>query len=446
MTRSRHTAVALLALAAAACGGDDEPRPAGAERGVAQASTPRGVEPYWDVERPLTREELERGRLDNAWERVVQLDPWTAGDSARNPESWEQISARAVNGRPVHLPLYGDVSGPSVLRTQVLLDRALFSPGMIDGRWGKNTAKAMYWFQKREGLPATARVDSATFDRLAERAGQPKELVRAHTLTADDVKGPFVDLPEGDGDEIYEIAKLDCTCYESLTEKLTERFHVTAEVLEKLNPGVDLDALKAGQTLQVPNVRDPDARAAGRVARLEVSGQGSFVHALDADGRILYHFPSTLGSSYDPSPQGSFTITSVTPDPSWHFQPAILEHVPDDKPEAMIPPGPNNAVGVVWMDLSEPHYGIHGTKSPETIGYATSAGCVRLTNWDALFLSRHVAKGTPVRFRDTRSDGPGAASAAVDTATVGRSTRGRLSPADTATRRSGRRADSAGRG
>lgn len=454
MKRSGYIAAAALLALAAACGGDDEPAPKQApESGVAQAGTPGGVEPYWDDERVMTREEMDRGRMDNAWEQVVQLDPWTAGDSAANPEKWEQISAQAVNGRPVYLPLYGDVAGPSVLRTQVLLDRALFSPGMIDGRWGKNTAKAVYWFQKREGLPATARVDSATFDRLAQLAGTPRELVRTHTLTAEDVEGPFVDLPEGNGEEIYEIAKLDCTCYESLTEKLTEQFHVTTEVLEQLNRGVKIDSLKAGQTLQVPNVRDPDARVPGQVARLEVSGQGSFVHALDAGGRILYHFPSTLGATYDPSPQGSFTIRDVTQNPSWHFQPKILERIPDDRPDAMIPPGPNNAVGVVWMALSEPHYGIHGTKSPETIGYATSAGCVRLTNWDAEFLSRHVGKGIPVRFRDTRSGGPGAAAAARDTAAIGRSTRGQPGAADSAARRragsgarAGSRADTTTRG
>lgn len=432
MNGLRYSAAAALLALAAACGGDDGEEQPAPQRGVAQANSPRGVEPYWGDERAMTREEMERGRMDNAWEQVVQLDPWTAGDSAANPEKWEQISAQTVNGRPVYLPLYGDVSGPSVLRTQVLLDRALFSPGMIDGRWGKNTAKAVYWLQKREGLPATARVDSVTFNRLAQLAGEPRQLINTYTLTAEDVKGPFIDLPEGNGDEIYEIAKLDCTCYESLTEKLTEQFHVTTEVLELLNKGVKLDSLKAGQTIQVPNVRDPNARPPGQVARLEVSGQGSFVHALDAGGRILYHFPSTLGSTYDPSPQGSFTINDVTEDPSWHFQPKILEHVPDDKPDAMIPAGPNNAVGLVWMDLSEPHYGIHGTKSPETIGYATSAGCVRLTNWDALFLSKRVSKGTPVRFRDTRRGGAGAAAAARDTAAIGRSTRGETGARDSA--------------
>ncbi|NNF57162.1 MAG: L,D-transpeptidase, partial [Rhodothermaceae bacterium] len=111
-------------------------------------------------------------------------------------------------------------------------------------------------------------------------------------------------------------------------------------------------------------------------------------------------FPTTIGASYDPSPQGDYTIISVTRNPWWHYQPSLLEDVPDDEEDARIPPGPNNAVGRVWMALSEPHYGIHGTSAPETIGYVSSAGCIRLTNWDVLFLADHVSAGTPVVFRD----------------------------------------------
>jgi lipoprotein-anchoring transpeptidase ErfK/SrfK len=54
------------------------------------------------------------------------------------------------------------------------------------------------------------------------------------------------------------------------------------------------------------------------------------------------------------------------------------------------------------MQLSMPHYGIHGTSAPETIGYATSNGCIRLTNWDAELLGGRVQPGTPVAFRDVR--------------------------------------------
>jgi lipoprotein-anchoring transpeptidase ErfK/SrfK len=323
--------------------------------------------------------------------------PRSRASNTASPRRWSEITAEAVNAKPVHLPMGPGFVGPSVLHVQVLLDRALFSPGMMDGRWGKNTEHAVYWLQSREGLATTGRVDSATYARLATLAGGAPELVRPYVLTPTDVAGPFTTLPE----DIYEQAKLPCSCYQSLSERLSESFHATPEVLRRLNPGVRFDTLKAGQTVQVPAVRNAADRP-GEIAALEVSGPGSYVHALDAAGRILYHFPSTLGSSYDPSPQGDFAVARVDFDPEWHYQPKILASVPDDRPDAMIPPGPNNAVGLVWVTLSVPHYGIHGTKSPETIGYAQSAGCVRLTNWDATFLARRLRPGTPVRFRGTR--------------------------------------------
>ncbi len=383
-------------LLAAGCSGDREEK--APERGVAVAapSDSSAADLQYADDPGLSPEDLERGRLNTDWTAVVQLDTTGAGVAVVNPEKWEQISAQEMNRTPIFLPLSGDIGGPSVLRVQVLLDRAFFSPGIMDGRWGKNVAKAVYFFQQREGLPATSRVDSITFNRLVQVAGRPDQIVVQRRLTAEDVKGPFIEMP----DSIYEQAKLECSCYESLTEKLSEQFHATPELLAKLNPGVQLDGLREGQSVWVPNVRDPNARPAGQVAQLAVSGQGSYVHALDSSGRILYHFPSTLGSTYDPSPSGEFTVRHVAKNPAWHFQPAILASVPDSKADAMIPPGPNNRVGAVWMALSAPHYGIHGTNKPETIGYATSAGCVRLTNWDALFLADRIRPGVPVHFRD----------------------------------------------
>lgn len=316
-----------------------------------------------------------------------------------NGESWGQISQAAANARPARFPVGRGHSGPSVLRVQVLLDRALFSPGMIDGRWGQNTQVALRWLQVREGLPATGAVDSATMQRLEAAAGRADSVVHRVALRPEDVRGPFTPIPS----DIYAQAKLTCSCFESLTEKLTETFHSTAELLRKLNPGLKLDSLKAGDTLAVPAVRAADVPVTEPIAEIWVSGSGRFVHAMSAAGRVLYHFPTTLGSTFDPSPRGDFVVASVHENPWWHYQPRILAHVPDDRPDAKIPPGPNNAVGRVWMALTAPHYGIHGTRSPETIGYATSAGCVRLTNWDALFLARRMPVGTPVRFRDTRA-------------------------------------------
>jgi lipoprotein-anchoring transpeptidase ErfK/SrfK len=195
-------------------------------------------------------------------------------------------------------------------------------------------------------------------------------------------------------------AKLPCSCYNSLTEKLGETFHIAPDLLKKLNPGVNLDALQAGQTINAPLVRDSTARAQGEVTQIIVSGRGSYVQGQDASGRVLYHFPSTLGATYDPSPSGQFRVTHVAQDPKWHYQPELIATAPDTAHEAMVPAGPNNRVGVVWMALSAPHYGIHGTNKPETIGYATSSGCVRLTNWDARFLSKRIRPGVPVRFAD----------------------------------------------
>jgi lipoprotein-anchoring transpeptidase ErfK/SrfK len=392
MNRNWTLGYAVGVLALAGCGGAD--REAAAE--PAQETRRGDVDVFWDREQ-LSAEELERSRLDMSWRQVVHVD--TVLDTAPSPnlETWDDISVENAARWPMHLPLGEDVAGPSVLRTQVLLDRALFSPGMIDGKWGTNTEKAIYWFQQREGLPATGQLTQRTFERLVQAAGNPQALVREHTLTEDDVAGPFTKIP----DDIYEQAKLECSCYEDLAEKLTERFHASAELLRKLNPGVELNSVTAGQSLMVPNVREENAAQNLIVARLVVSDRGRYVHALDGNGRIMFHFPATLGSSYDPSPSGDFRVTSITPDPWWHYQPRILAHVDDSKPDARIPPGPNNAVGKVWMALNVPHYGIHGTSSPQTIGYASSAGCVRLTNWDVLFLSQRIDSGIQVEFRDT---------------------------------------------
>ncbi|HEV7587844.1 MAG TPA: L,D-transpeptidase, partial [Longimicrobium sp.] len=206
----------------------------------------------------------------------------------------------------------------------------------------------------------------------------------------------FITIPEN----VQAQAQLPCSCYNSLTEKLGETFHITPELLKRLNPGVDLNAVQAGQSINAPLVRDSTARAQGDVAQIVVSGRGSYVQGQDASGRVLYHFPSTLGATYDPSPSGQFRVTSISQNPKWHYQPNLIATAPDTAHEAMVPGGPNNRVGVVWMALSAPHYGIHGTNKPETIGYATSSGCVRLTNWDAEFLSHRVRAGTPVHFTD----------------------------------------------
>jgi lipoprotein-anchoring transpeptidase ErfK/SrfK len=282
-----------------------------------------------------------------------------------------------------------------------MLDRAGFSPGIIDGTWGKNAAKALRYFRAANGMDsATKTLDKSTYDRLAAAAGTTP-VITTHQVTADDVEGPFLPIP----DDVYEQAKLKCLCYSSPAEQLAEQFHTSEAMLRQLNPKVNLKSLAAGVSLQVPNVQTPidspatrDTAAQG-AAKIFISRTGFWTHVLDGSGKIVAHFPSTLGAGYDPSPTGGFRVTNISREPSFHYQPSLFAEVPDTKPKAKLPPGPNSPVGVVWMALSKPHYGIHGTSSPETIGYTNSHGCVRLTNWDAERLASLVRPGTPVEFQ-----------------------------------------------
>jgi len=327
------------------------------------------------------------------------------------PESFDQISPDTLHLEP-RFPRGREGGGPTVLRVQILLDRARFSPGVIDGNWGQNTEKAVFWFQHAHGLQATGEVDRPTWQALLRAAGNPEPL-RSLSLTEQDLRGPFVELPE----DVYARAKLDCLCYESALEMLAERAHATPELLRQLNPQFDFDRLAPGDVVWMPNVTDllagatseePAAQAASSsprpsgpaVAEIVVSKRGFYLQALDATGNILYHFPSTLGSGYDPSPSGSYKITGIFPRPEFHYQPNLMADVPDTEKDAQLPPGPNSPVGLVWMQLSKPHNGIHGTAVPEMIGYTSSHGCVLLTNWDTFFLSERIQPGVRVRFAE----------------------------------------------
>jgi lipoprotein-anchoring transpeptidase ErfK/SrfK len=382
--------LALILFAVGACGGE-EPDPPMADV-------------LWSPSDTLTDAEIEAGRQDEAWRdapSVIGVPARELGlDTIAVPERWGEISELPGAGEGVEaiqVTVAGTAAGPSVLYIQILLDRARFSPGVLDGRWGKNTEKAVFWFQERDGLPATGVVDSTTLAKLFDRASRPASYVREHVLVEDDLAGPFVDVPQ----DVYRQARLRCLCYQSPSEKLAERFHSAPALLAELNPGVDLDRLTPGDPIRVPDL-EPAAGSGPDIARIIVSGLGSYLHALDSEGRVLYHFPITLGSGYDPSPLGELEVVSIHADPWFFYQPRLLAGHDPSEPSTRLPPGPNNLVGDTWIKLSEPHYGIHGTREPQTIGYATSSGCVRLTNWDAVFLRERIQPGLAVEFRDTR--------------------------------------------
>ena len=372
-----------------------------------------------DVAVPLGKDDpaaREKERFDEQWRGLSgfssaqpgqpQAPPAPAIDVTFAPagkESFQGLeTAEAINNAPVVVPIKGDLSGPSVLKTQVYLDRAHFSVGALDGRWGRNTAIALWWYQRSRGIESAepGALDEQTFRSLATAAGGVPALVQ-HTLTEDDLKGPFVSIP----DDMYDKAKLDCLCYETLQEKLAEKFHTTIDLLDRLNPDVKVSDVKAGDPLWVPNVRAPLTQDQPDIAKIVVSIRGNSLNAFDAGGNLVFHAPTTLGSKYDPSPNETVAVKKTVFDPHFHYQPTLFAEVPDDEPEANLNPGPNSPVGVVWSALTKPHFGIHGTSEPDSIGYASSHGCVRLTNWDAAEVGHRVSPGVPVEFLDTREAG-----------------------------------------
>ncbi|MEP6507333.1 MAG: L,D-transpeptidase [Gemmatimonadales bacterium] len=315
------------------------------------------------------------------------------------------LSEAGIEKAPARFPFRIPQKGPLAVQLEILLDRAGFSPGVVDGAWGINAAKAITFFAKPDDTsrfngdspPTVTSVDRATYERLRSASSQ-RPLMRWYVVSREDMKGPFTPIPEGP----YKQAKLSCLCYASAAEALSEKFHTSTKFLAQLNPRVNLSSIEAATKLLVPNVDDNGSATpqdTSLAARLIISKKGYWTQVLDANGKIIYHFPSTLGAGYDPSPTGDFRVTNVSFDPAFKYQPKLFAEVPDDEPEALLPKGPNSPVGVVWMSLSKPHYGIHGTPSPETIGYANSHGCVRLTNWDALRLAYLLPDGTPVEFK-----------------------------------------------
>lgn len=349
----------------------------------------------------------EKERFDEEWRK---LETFRAMQAAQAPlkaavaevqfapqgakETFKDVAASAINAAPVVVPLQGDVSGPSVLKTQIYLDRAGYSVGVLDGRWGRNSAIALWWYQRNRGLEATGAVDEMTFRTLAGEANGTQAVVQ-RTLTVEDVDGPFTTIPE----DVYDQEKLDCLCYETKKEKLAEKFHTTIEFLDQLNPDAQF---VAGESLWVPNVRDAVTQDRPDIARIVVSIAGNTFNAYDAANNLIFHAPTTLGSKYDPSPNETAEVRAITFDPHFHYQPTLFHEVPDSDPEANLKPGPNSPVGLVWITLSKPHFGIHGTGDPDSIGYASSHGCVRLTNWDAVEVGHRVQKGVAVEFIDTR--------------------------------------------
>jgi lipoprotein-anchoring transpeptidase ErfK/SrfK len=299
------------------------------------------------------------------------------------------VTSPAVAG-PRPAPVVNDV-----LAAQVALDRAGFSPGEIDGRVGQNLQRALTAFQKEHQLPTTGQLDDATWKQLVAAGGDAQPLVE-YTITDADIAGPFTPSISA---TLPEQATLDALNYRSVLEAIAERVHGSPVLLQKLNPQAAFQ--HAGERIMVPNIgaTGSSAAPAGAVT-VFVTKSTSALTLEDASGHVLFHAPVTSGSEHDPLPIGTWKVNGVERNPKFHYNPDLFWDASPGDPKATLPAGPNNPVGVLWIDISKPHYGIHGTPEPSKIGHVESHGCVRLTNWDAERVAQRVKPGTRVVFRE----------------------------------------------
>ncbi|MFC3167155.1 L,D-transpeptidase family protein [Paracoccus fontiphilus] len=292
------------------------------------------------------------------------------------------VEAASYNG--------GDLPpGRSALTTkvQVLLDRSGISPGVIDGFKGGMSQSAIMAFERRSGLPIDGVMDPHVWNLLQSFAAQPA--TQDYTITAEDAQG----LAEAIPTDYAEKAQMPAMAHTSVAERLGERFHMDEKFIAFLNPGVDL---VPGATIKVIN---PGARMRGTVARILVDVNTRRVAGFDAKGKLLVDFPATIGSSATPSPSGSHHVATVALNPNYTYDPKKNFQQGDNDKVLVVPPGPNAPVGTVWIGLSKPTYGIHGTPTPSQLFRNQSMGCVRLTNWDAEELAHMVrANTTAVEF------------------------------------------------
>jgi len=328
------------------------------------------------------------------------------------------LSAATAQRQPAVRPAWvppGTPGSPidgTMFHAQVLLSAAGFSTGVIDGKEGRSFKAAIRGFQQSRGLPVTGRLDAAARRALLEQNRVSTVYVK---LGRDDIGGnyvyPFPRKYEGQ-------AKLKWLGYRNMLEEVAERWHTTPATVVALNGPKALIGI--GQTLRLPNVipastdyggspLKPEHRAwfiklnvdanVPRGDHIVVDRSEGQLKVLDRDGRLVAQFPVTTGSSYDPLPLGRWKVTTYAFLPPFHYQPELFWDVEDDKPEHMLPPGPNGPVGVAWLDLTKEHYGIHGAPEPQNIGRTESHGCIRLTNWDVLRLSRMLKPGFRAVFR-----------------------------------------------
>lgn len=321
----------------------------------------------------------------------------TSSAVAKSPAKSGAKKAEVPDSRPIEIkvPEFNPAGQPvtSWLEAQVALARLGISCGAIDGVAGAQSVAALQAWQESRDLPASGALDEATRAQLVLLAPALSQIA----LTADDVDRLQPLSPTWLGKS--EQTALD---YENALELVAERTHAHPALIKRLNPTVDWSQpLAVGTKLTAPAVRrvTPD----GVVAHLHIYLAAHTLEARDADGRLLVHFPVSIAHMAEKRPEGELHVTVVIPGPNYTFDPAVFPESAEARElgrKLVLPPGPNNPVGVAWIDLSKEHYGIHGTAEPSRIGKTESNGCIRMTNWSAKALADVVAPGMTASLRE----------------------------------------------
>lgn len=268
-------------------------------------------------------------------------------------------------------------------KLQALLNWHHSGVGAVDGYWGKNTKKAMQAFQKANGLSVTEALNTETWQALtSDKALMTQPVLVSYQLTDADVDIKTTTIPAG----ATAKAELEGLYYENVIEALAEKFHMSEKYLKTLNPNA---SFSAGETITVYNPGNPNTTPVSRVVADKTT---QTLYAYDDKGTLVASYPTTVGSTATPSPSGTHTVEVKVHEPNYTY-------TANDGSKAILPPGPNNPVGSVWIGLSKPSYGIHGSPDPARISRQASAGCVRLTNWDALALLGVIQNGATVEFK-----------------------------------------------
>lgn len=300
-----------------------------------------------------------------------------------------QVTESTFSATDIEIAQYagGDLPpGRSALtaKIQVLLDRSGTSPGVVDGYRGGMSESALIAFERRAGLPMDGKMDPQVWQLLLPYAAAPQTM--NYTITEEDAQGLVDEIPA----DYAKKAAMASMAYTSVAEKLGERFHMDEKFIAFLNPGIPL---VPGSTIKVTVPARPFK---AKIARIIVDKASKRVAVYDDNNEMIADYPATVGSDATPSPAGRHKVVTVALNPNYTYNPATNFKQGDNEKPLIVPPGPNGPVGSVWVDLTKPTYGIHGTPTPSQLFRNQSNGCVRLTNWDAQELAGMVVPGKTV--------------------------------------------------